>query len=256
VPVGPESSELATRDLFGGQVVLVTGSSSGIGAAVATMLAHRGATVVVSSARSIEAGTVLAERLPGADYVPCDIADAEQVDRAIATVIDRHGRLDALVNNAGTTKVVPHADLSGAPADLWRQIFEVNVVGTWQMTVAAVPHLRASGRGQVVNVSSIAGERPTGSSIPYACSKAAVSHMTRLLAAALGPDVRVNAVAPGFVDTPWTATWDTVRATVEAGAPLRRTGTPDDVAAAICGLMSSPYVTGAVLLVDGGLHLT
>jgi ketoreductase RED2 len=121
--------------------------------------------------------------------------------------------------------------------------------------VAAVPHLRSSGNGQVVNVSSLAGERPTGSSIPYACSKAAVSHMTRLLAGSLGPDIRVNAVAPGLVDTPWTADWDAVREYVTAQAPLRRTATADDVAEVIFGLARSAYVTGEVVLVDGGLHL-
>jgi ketoreductase RED2 len=243
-------------DPLDGQVVLVTGSSSGIGAATATALALRGATVVVSSARSVDAGTALAAQLPAADYVRCDVSDADQVEAAIAAIVDRHGRLDALVNNAGTTEVIPHGDLEAASPDVWRRIFDVNVIGTWQVTVAAVPHLRASGRGQVVNVSSIAGTRPTGSSIPYACSKAAVSHMTRLLAATLGPEVRVNAVAPGLVDTPWTESWDAVRSAVQAGAPLRRSGSPEDVAAAIVGLMTSPYVTGEVLLVDGGLHLT
>ena len=107
----------------------------------------------------------------------------------------------------------------------------------------------------MVNVSSLAGERPTGSSIPYACSKAAVSHMTRLLASSLGPDIRVNAVAPGLVDTPWTADWDAVREYVTAQAPLRRTATADDVAEVIFGLARSAYVTGEVVLVDGGLHL-
>ena len=170
-------------------------------------------------------------------------------------VVRRHGRLDVLVNNAGTTEVIPHHDLEAASAEVWRRLFEVNVVGTWQVTVAAVEHLRASGRGQVVNVSSLAGERPVGSSIPYACSKAAVSHMTRLLANALGPDIRVNAVAPGLVDTPWTATWDAVREFVTTQSPLRRTATPEDVAELIVGLARSAYVTGEVVLVDGGMAL-
>ena len=127
--------------------------------------------------------------------------------------------------------------------------------GTWQLTVAAAPHLQASGHGQVVNLSSIAASRPLGSSIPYACSKAAVSHMTRLLANVLGPSVRVNAVAPGLVDTPWTADWDVVRAFVTSQAPLQRTATPDDVAEVVIALARSEYVTGEVVLVDGGLHL-
>ncbi len=245
----------ATGPFLDGQVALITGSSSGIGAATAYRLAAEGATVVINSVRSVAAGEALAAALPGADYVQADVADIEQAHRLIDTVVQRHGRLDVLVNNAGVTEVIPHGDLEAASPEIWRRIFDVNVIGTWQLTVAAVPHLAASGRGQVVNVSSIAGERPTGSSIPYACSKAALSHMTRLLANTLGPDVRVNAVAPGLVDTPWTAEWDTVRAFVNAQAPLRRTATSEDVAEVIVGLIRSSYVTGDVVLVDGGLHL-
>jgi ketoreductase RED2 len=154
-----------------------------------------------------------------------------------------------------TTEVIPHHDLEAASPEVWRRIFDVNVVGTWQVTVAAVDHLRSSGRGQVVNVSSLAGERPTGSSIPYACSKAALSHMTRLLANTLAPAVRVNAVAPGLVDTPWTSEWTDLRELVSALAPLQRTATPEDVAEVILGLALSTYVTGEVILVDGGLAL-
>jgi ketoreductase RED2 len=131
----------------------------------------------------------------------------------------------------------------------------VNVIGTWQVTVAAVPHLRSSEDGVVVNVSSIAGHAATGSSIPYAASKAAVSHLTVLLANALAPKVRVNAVAPGLVDTPWTADWDVVREFVRAHAPLQRVGTPDDIAYVVLALVGASYVTGEVVLVDGGMHL-
>jgi ketoreductase RED2 len=138
---------------------------------------------------------------------------------------------------------------------VWRRIFELNVFGTWQLTVAAVPHLRASADGAVVNVSSLAGHRAAGSSIPYAASKAAVSHMTVLLANVLGPSVRVNAVAPGLVDTPWTEDWHAVREVVKGQAPLQRSGTPDDIAAVILSLVTASYVTGEVILVDGGLHL-
>ncbi|MGH9088647.1 MAG: SDR family NAD(P)-dependent oxidoreductase [Acidimicrobiales bacterium] len=239
-----------------GQVVLVTGSSSGIGAATAELLAAGGAIVVVSSARSIDAGQAVAERLGGgASYVRADVADAGDAARLVDTVADRYGRIDALVNNAGVTERIPHADLAGASPDVWRRIFDVNVVGTWQVTVAAVPHLQASGHGQVMNVSSMAGVRPTGSSIPYACSKAALNHMTLLLANVLGPGVRVNAVAPGLVDTPWTAEWHDVRDAVRARAPLGRSAMPEDVARAILGLMLADYVTGEVLVVDGGLQL-
>ena len=235
--------------------MLVTGSSSGIGAATARLFAAAGATVVINSSTSVEAGRALAAELAGASYVQADVSDEDQAQRLIDEVVARHGRLDVLVNNAGTTEVISHTDLEGASPDVWRRIFDVNVIGTWQVTVAAVAHLRSSGRGQIINVSSVAGERPTGSSIPYACSKAAVSHMTRLLANSLGPAIRVNAVAPGLVDTPWTADWDFVREFVNAQAPLQRTAQPEDVAEVILGLARSAYVTGEVVLVDGGLHL-
>jgi len=238
-----------------GRVALVTGSSSGIGEATARRLAGQGATVVVNSSSSVEAGTRVADSLPGASYVRADIADPAEATGLVEQVLERHGRLDILVNNAGTTRVIPHADLEAATPEVWRQIFDVNVIGTWQVTVAAVPHLRAAGSGQVVNISSLAGERPTGSSIPYAASKAAVSHLTRLLANALAPDVRVNAVAPGLVDTPWTEDWGTVREFVRLQAPLQRSGSPDDVADVVLGLVHATYVTGEVILVDGGLNL-
>jgi ketoreductase RED2 len=238
-----------------GKVAVVTGSTSGIGAATARALAAEGVEVVINSSRSVDAGQALAAELPGASYVQADIADERQARHLIEEAVRAHGRLDILVNNAGTTAVIPHPDLEAATPEVWRRIFGVNVIGTWQVTVAAVPHLRASGDGVVVNVSSIAGHAPTGSSIPYAASKAALSHMTALLANVLGPQIRVNAVAPGLVDTPWTADWDVVRAFVEAQAPLQRVGTPEDVAHVILGLVGARYVTGEVVLVDGGLRL-
>jgi len=243
-----------SENRLAGQVVLVTGSSSGIGAATAHHFAAQGATVVVNSATSVEAGRAVAAEL-GGTYVQADVSIGADCTRLVEEVTTAHGRLDVLVNNAGTTAVIPHGDLEAATADVWRRIFDVNVIGTWQLTVAAVPHLRVSGRGQVINVSSLAGSRPVGSSIPYACSKAAVSHMTRLLANTLGPDIRVNGVAPGLVDTPWTEDWTVVRDFVRAQAPLQRAATPDDVAEVIIGLARASYVTGEVVLIDGGLNL-
>jgi ketoreductase RED2 len=251
-PPGPPTAD---DSRFAGQVVLVTGSSSGIGAATAHRFAAAGATVVVNSVTSVDAGRAVAAELPDASYLQGDISVEADCARLVEQTVADHGRLDILVNNAGTTAVIPHNDLEAASPDVWRRIFETNVIGTWQLTVAAVPHLRSSGRGQVLNVSSLAGDRPVGSSIPYACSKAAVSHMTRLLANTLGPDIRVNAVAPGLVDTPWTEDWTVVREFVKAQAPMQRAATPDDVAEVILGLARSTYVTGEVVLIDGGLNL-
>jgi ketoreductase RED2 len=251
----PPASPSGAEPTFDGQVVLVTGSSSGIGAATARRFASAGATVVINSSTSVEAGRAVAAELAGATYVQADVSDEADAVRMIDQVVADHGRLDVLVNNAGTTAVIPHGDLEAATPEIWRRLLNVNVVGTWQVTVAAVPHLRASGRGQVLNVSSLAGSRPVGSSIPYACSKAAVSHMTRLLANTLGPDIRVNAVAPGLVDTPWTEDWTVVREFVRAQAPLQRAATPEDVAEVLIGLARSAYVTGEVVVCDGGLNL-
>ncbi len=236
------------------RVVLVTGSTSGIGAATALRFADAGDTVVFNSRRSVEAGEQLASQIPGSLYVQADIAKTDDCTRLINEVLEHYGQLDVLVNNAGTTKMIPHYDLEAASVDVWREIFEVNVFGTWSLSVAAMTTLRAA-KGCIVNVSSVAGVRPTGSSIPYAASKAAVNHMTALLAKVVGPDVRVNAVAPGMIDTPWTANWDTIRARVSDLAPLKRTGTPSDVADVIVALASTPYVTGQVVCVDGGISL-
>jgi ketoreductase RED2 len=237
-----------------GHVALITGSSSGIGAATARRFASLGASVLVNSTRSVDGGRALADSLPDARYVQGDITDEASCARLVDAAIDTWGRLDTLVNNAGTTVLIPHHDLEAADLAVWRKIFDVNVFGTWAMTMAAVPALRAA-RGSVVNITSIAGVRPTGSSIPYAASKATLNHLTVLLAKVLGPEVRVNAVAPGLVDTPWTADWDLVRDVVRQVAPLKRSGQPDDIAEVVVSVSQSAYMTGQVVLVDGGMSI-
>ncbi len=159
------------------------------------------------------------------------------------------------MNNAGTTKVIPHADLDAATEEIFRHILDVNLIGTFELTKLALPHLRATGAGSVVNVTSIAGLRPTGSSVPYAVSKAALNHLTALLANVTGPEVRVNAVAPGLIRTPWTADWGPIHDLMSSRAPLGRSGEPDDIAAAIADVAANPYLTGQVVVVDGGLSL-
>ena len=237
-------------------VALVTGSTSGIGEAVVRRLVADGYRVVINSVKSVDAGAKLVAELGEdvAHYVQGDVAVEDDARHLVSEAISGFGRLDALVNNAGTTQVIPHADLATATPDVFRRLFDVNVVGAWQLTVAAMPHLRAAG-GCVVNVSSLAGVRPTGSSIPYAVSKAALNHMTRLLANVVGPEVRVNAVAPGLVDTPWTADWTDLRAAVHAMSPLQASAQPDDVAEVVLSQIRSRYVTGEVWVVDGGLGL-
>lgn len=238
-----------------GRVALVTGASSGIGAAVARALASEGARVAVNSRSSVEAGEAVATEVGGL-YFRADVAEPSAARGLVAGVVERLGRLDLLVNNAGTTKVIPHGDLEAATPEIWSTIYATNVIAPFVLTTAAVPHLRsAPGGGAVINMGSLAGIRPTGSSIPYAASKAALHHQTRLLAAVLGPDIRVNAVAPGLVDTPWTADWDEVRAGVSAVSPMRRPAQPEDVAQVVLALATSSLVTGEVWVVDSGLKL-
>jgi ketoreductase RED2 len=256
-PDAPDAASDAASHAASGtasHVVIVTGSSSGIGAAVARSFAGIGAGVVVNSAHSVAEGEAVAASLPDAVYVQGDITDPHDAQVLVEAALERWGRLDTLVNNAGTTALIPHHDLQAASVDVWRRIFEVNVFGTWTMTLAAMPALQEA-KGSVVTVSSLAGLRPTGSSIPYAVSKAALNHMTVLLAKVVGPEVRVNAVAPGLIDTPWTADWEFQRAAVEAVTPLKRIGQPRDVAEVVVSLARSSYVTGQVVAIDGGLTI-
>jgi ketoreductase RED2 len=238
-----------------GKVALVTGSSSGIGEAVARALADGGASVVINSATSVENGEKVAASLPRAIYLQADVGEVSGCEGLIAATLERFGRLDVLVNNAGTTKVIPHENLEAATDEVWRRILDVNLLGTWHLIRSATPALRANGDGLVVNITSVAGLRPTGSSIPYAVSKAAINHLTVLLARVLGPEIRVNAVAPGLVDTPWTAGWGPIREQMAAEAPLKRIAVPEDVAAVVLGLVHSALVTGEVITVDGGRSL-
>ena len=241
-------------------VALVTGSTSGIGAAIARRLSREGFAVVLHSRSSAEAGQKLAAELGTAAYLQADLAvDADRV-RLIRDTVALWGRLDVLVNNAGISRVIPHTDLAAATPAIWHELHDVNVVAPFRLVAEAEPALREAARrgrpGCVVNVSSHAGVRPKGASIPYAATKAALNHVTRLLALSLAPDIRVNAVAPGLVDTPMTADWTEAQQIWRDRAPMRRAAKPEDIAHIVAMLVASDYVTGEVLLSDGGLNLT
>lgn len=242
------------------RVALVTGSTSGIGAAIARVLSRAGYAVVLHSRSSADTGRAMAAEMKQAIYVQADLAiEADRV-RLINEAIAAWGQLDVLVNNAGISKVIPHGDLASANSTVWHELNEVNVVAPFHLVTLAESALRDAARcrraGCVVNISSHAGIRPKGASIPYAVSKAALNHMTRLLALSLGPDIRVNAVAPGLVDTPMTAEWTGAQELWRTRAPMRRAASPDDIAKAVVMLVESDYLTGEILLSDGGLNLT
>ena len=242
------------------RVALVTGSTSGIGAAIARALSRAGYAVVLHSRNSADTGRAMVAEMKQAIYVQADLAfEADRV-RLINEAIAAWGQLDVLVNNAGISRVIPHGDLASANSTVWHELNEVNVVAPFHLVALAESALRDAARdrraGCVVNISSHAGIRPKGASIPYAVSKAALNHMTRLLAVSLGPEIRVNAVAPGLVDTPLTAEWTEAQELWRTRAPMRRAASPDDIAKAVVMLVESDYLTGEILLSDGGLNLT
>lgn len=240
-------------DDFSGKTVIVTGSASGIGEAVARGFAAAGASIVINSVTSHDRGTKVARSLPSAIYIQADITDEDDCIRVVSGATETFGSVDVLVNNAGFTKVIPYRDLDAATDEIWDRIWRTNVMGTWYMSRAAAKVMTSG--SSIINITSVAGLRAMGSSIPYGTSKAALNQMTVFLAKALGPDIRVNAVAPGLIDTDWTADWDEIRSSVQKSAPLRRPGQPEDVAEACLGIARSAYMTGVVVKLDGGLTL-
>lgn len=240
------------------KAALVTGAATGIGRSAVLALARAGHDVAVnySSSEAAARETARAAEQLGAQtlVIKCDVADEKGVRAMLAQVKERFGRLDVLINNAGTTASWKPKDLDTLSLEEWDRVFAVNVRGLFQVTRAAAPMLKEA-KGCVVNTASIVGLRPGPQPLPYAASKAAVVNLTKTLAWNLGPEIRVNAVAPGLIDTPWTADWDMVRERVSATAPLGRSGRPEDIAEVCLLLATSPYSTGEVVKADGGVHL-
>lgn len=235
---------------------LVTGSATGIGRAAAWMLADRGYAVTVNYSRSQTEAEETADGVKsrGAEVrlVKANIGVDAEVQDMIMKTASAFGGLDVLVNNAATTHFVPHDDLDGLTENVWDEILQVNVKGTFYACRAAMPHLKAR-RGNIVTVASVAGISGSGSSIAYAASKGAVITLTKSLARAFAPEVRVNAVAPGPVQTRWLAEHQDLLEAAVRITPLKRPATPEDVAEAIIYLADvATLVTGQVLVIDGG----
>jgi NAD(P)-dependent dehydrogenase (short-subunit alcohol dehydrogenase family) len=242
------------------RVALVTGSTSGIGAATARRLARDGYKVAMHSRSSADAGKRMASEIGGASYHQADLADEQAIRDLVASVLQRHGRLDVLVNNAGQSIRIPHGDLKAATPEVWRRMLDVNLIAPFVLITEAEPALRksaAAGRpASIVNIGTHAGVRPKGASIPYATAKAGLHHVTRLLALALGPDIRVNCVAPGLVETPMGANWPEATELWNTRSAMRRPAKPEDIADLVAALVANDYVTGEIVIADGGLNLT
>jgi 3-oxoacyl-[acyl-carrier protein] reductase len=244
------------------KVAIVTGSSSGIGAATAVELSRRGWSILVNFSRDKAKAEQTAKQCKDAIVVQADVGDDAECKKLARAALDKWGRIDALVNNAGTTKFVKHPDLEGLSAEDFLRIYRLNVVGPFQMVRACAAALKEA-KGAVVNVSSVASKLGTGSSVAYASSKAALNAMTFSLARSLGPEVRVNAVLPGYVDSPWHANalgaeGASKLAQHYAGmVPLKDFARPEDVADAIVWLIEGArQVTGETIYIDGGMHIT
>ncbi len=242
------------------RVALITGSTSGIGMAIAKQLAEDGFTIAFHSKSSVEFGQELAQSHPGATYTQADLADQNQVRHLVSEVLSLHGRLDVLVNNAGISATIPHTSLKEASAEIWREQYEVNVIAPWTLIAGAESALRQSTSLErpscILNISTHAAIRPKGASIPYATSKAALNHMTKLLALNLAPEIRVNAIAPGLVSTPMSKDWTEARKLWNERSPMGREAQPEEIAQVASMLVESHYLTGEILIADGGLNLT
>src|SRR6185503_2905974 len=238
------------------KVAIVTGSASGIGAATAMELSKRGWKVAINYSKSEAEAKKVAAKCKDAILVQADVGEDAQCRKLAQAALDKWGRIDALVNNAGTTKFVKHADLDGLQAEDFQRIFRLNVIGPFQMVRACAAALKAN-KGAVVNISSVASLLGTGSSVAYAASKSALNAMTYSLARSLGPEVRVNAVCPGYVDTPWQHNALGMEGASKAAqhyagmVPLKDYARPEDLAETICWLIEGArQVTGETIFVD------
>lgn len=245
-----------------GKAAIVTGAGTGVGRATALALASAGCDVVVNYSRSKDAAEAVAAEAAASGVraiaVQASVAEDDDCRRLVGAATEAFGRLDVLVNNAGTTSFIPHHDLDAVTAETWTSIMGVNLIGPFQMARAAATALKADGGGQIVNISSVAGVYGTGSSIPYCAPKAGLNNLTVTLSRVMGPEVQVNTVCPGFIDGSWLqegfgGAFGAIKQSVVDRTLLGAVCTPEDVKDAIFGfLLGSKLTTGEILVVDGG----
>ena len=244
-----------------GKVALVTGAAVGIGRAIAVAYGRQGAGVVVNYSKSRqeaeETANLIKQAGAAAHMIRADVAQDREVRAMVAETLERFGRIDILVNNAGITAFVDFPDLEGLTDEIWDRLYAVNVKGTFFCCRAVAPAMRRQGDGRIINIASVAGIWPQGSSIAYSTSKAAVIHLSKCLARTLGPEIQVNVIAPGFVaETRWNVGRPNLEATAQQAAqaaPLKRIGKPEEIADAALFLATrAGFMTGDVMVIDGG----
>ena len=243
-----------------GKVAIVTGGGTGIGRAISTALARAGAHVAVNYSRSEDDAAASVRELERigarAIAIRADVSRSDEVDAMVARALDELGRVDLLVSNAGTTVFVPLADLAGMEEEAWDRIMAVNVKGPFLCARAVAEPMRRAGGGAIVNIASVAGFKAGGSSMAYAVSKAGVIHLTKCLAVALAPEIRVNSVAPGFVRTRWGERFsEEQKQRMEQTALLKRGVAPEEIATATVECLRNDAMTGQTIVVDAGLVL-
>lgn len=238
------------------KVALITGGGTGIGRAIGLAFAKEGASIAINYSRSENEALTTAKEITdlgvSAMTIKADVSNDDQVHNMVKKVADKFGRLDILVNSAGTTTFVEASDLEGLTEEIWDRTIDVNLKGTFFCCRAVVPIMKSVDGGSIINISSIAGITGVGSSMAYSASKAGVICLTKSLARTLAPDIRVNTIAPGFVDSRWTEGWDEYRKMHISSTPMKRVAKPEDVAVSALYLVHSDFVTGQVIVVDGG----
>ncbi|NUU64135.1 SDR family NAD(P)-dependent oxidoreductase [Paenibacillus agri] len=241
------------------KIAIVTGGGTGIGRATCLELARRGATVAVNYSRSKAEAEETVQLITGqggqAYAIQANVASDQEVRGMVADIVERFGTVDLLVNNAGITKHIPFTDLEAATEEVWDELYDTNVKSMFFCARAVATYMVKNGQGAIVNLGSIAGETGLGSSLPYAVSKAAVHGLTKSLARALSPHIRVNCVVPGAVATRW---WNGREDQMQKLAPnllLQRIAEPGDIATLICAALEQEAMTGQIITVDSGQTL-